>query len=178
MSCCAPCSAGAMTELVRAGESRPDFVVLFYNPQIFPKTEYQKRLDEQIKYCESKGVRCVSLCADDYETEYKKWLDAVKGLEREPERGLRCAECFKFRFAFALKWAKENGFDGVASVLGVSRHKSQAMVDAAAKNVLKDSGIEYVPIKWDEALRQEINKERDFYRQNYCGCEYSVRRNP
>lgn len=170
MSCCAPCSSGAIKQLAD-GEFPEiyDFIVLFYNPNIYPQTEYQKRLDEQIKYCEDLGVK---YAVGDYD--HDKWLESVNGLENEPEQGLRCSKCFKFRFKFAQKWALENGYDTIASVFGVSRHKNQNQVDTCATDELTQ--IKYWPVKWNESLRGEINKKAGFYRQNYCGCEFSFRK--
>lgn len=161
MSCCAPCACGAILQLKEQGA---DFIVLFYNPNIFPDTEYQKRLNEQIKYCESIGVK---YHVGDYN--HDEWLKCVCGLESEPERGKRCKECFKMRFVWGARWAADNGYNKIMSVFGVSKHKDQSQVDAAASEL----GLEYVPFNWDERLRQKINHESDFYRQKYCGCEFS-----
>ena len=169
-SCCAPCSAGAIKQLADGNiPNVDDFIVLFYNPNIFPDTEYQKRLAEQIKYCESLGVK---YAVGDYD--HDAWRECVRGLENEPERGLRCSKCFAFRFAYAREFAIKNGYSAIASVFGVSRFKSQSQVDAAAEQSCGE--IQYIPVKWDEKLRVQINHESDFYRQNYCGCEFSVRK--
>lgn len=170
VSCCAPCSSGAIEQLVRGDiPDVDDFIVLFYSPNIFPESEYKKRLDEQIKYCDSLGVKYAVL-----EYDHDAWRDAVRGLETEPERGARCAVCFAYRFKRAVKFAQDNGYNAIASVLGVSRHKDQSQVDMAAQSVCGD--IKYLPIKWDDNLRLQINRKTDFYRQNYCGCEFSIRK--
>ncbi len=170
LSCCAPCSAGAIRQLAEKQiDNIDDFIVLFYNPNIFPESEYTKRMHEQIKYCESLGAKYAVL-----EYDHDAWRDAVRGFENEPERGARCSLCFEYRFRRAVQFARENGYNAIASVLGVSRHKNQTQVDTAAENVCKN--IQYIPIKWDENLRVQINRESDFYRQNYCGCEFSVRK--
>jgi len=171
VSCCAPCSAGAIREL-RDGvvPNVDDFIVLFFNPNIYPAAEYQKRLAEQIRYCDAMGVK---YAVGDYD--HDAWRSAMRGLENEPERGTRCAACFKYRFCAAIEFARANGYNAIASVLGVSRHKSQAQVDATASAVATDD-IKYIPIKWNEGLRQEIGRASDFYRQNYCGCEFSIRK--
>ena len=170
LSCCAPCSAGAIKQLVDGAiDNVDDFVVLFFNPNIFPESEYNKRMNEQIKYCESIGAKYAVL-----EYNHDAWRDAVRGLEKEPERGTRCSVCFEYRFKRAAQWARENGYNAIASVLGVSRHKNQSQVDMAATNVCEN--IQYMPIKWDDGLRVKINRDSDFYRQNYCGCEFSIRK--
>ena len=170
MSCCAPCSCGAIKQLAY-GEipGIDDFIVMFFNPNIFPESEYQKRLNEQIKYCEKLGVKYV---VGDYN--HDAWREHVRGLENEPERGARCSKCFAYRFCFAREYAKKHGFNAIASVFGVSRHKDQSQVDSAADESCGD--IKYLPIKWNEELRNQINRESDFYRQNYCGCEFSMRK--
>lgn len=170
MSCCAPCSCGAINQLIN-GEicGIDDFIVMFFNPNIFPETEYQKRLDEQIKYCEKMGVKYV---VGDYD--HEKWKREINGLENEPERGRRCSKCFAYRFCYACDYAKKHGFNTIASVFGVSKHKSQAQVDNAGKESCAE--IEYLPVDWNENLRQSINHESDFYRQKYCGCEFSMRK--
>lgn len=170
LSCCAPCSAGAILQLANGAiENISDFIVLFFNPNIFPESEYLKRMNEQIKYCKEIGVKYAVL-----EYDHNAWRSAVHGFETDPERGTRCSLCFEYRFRRAVKFAQENGYDAVASVLGVSRHKSQPQVDAAAGKICDN--IKYLPIKWDESLRVQINKNSDFYRQNYCGCEFSIRK--
>ena len=172
VSCCAPCSAGAIKQLVDGDIAGiDDFIVLFYNPNIFPNDEYLKRMNEQIRYCEELGVK---YAVGDWD--HEAWKDAMRGLETEPERGRRCDACFAYRFAYAREFAIKNGYDAVASVFGVSKHKDQNQVDGAAKRALGE--IKYIPIRWDENLRQSINRASSFYRQNYCGCEFSFRKSP
>ena len=170
VSCCAPCSAGAIKQLVD-GEipGIEDFIVMFFNPNIYPMDEYQKRLNEQIKYCEKLGVKYV---VGDYN--HDEWREHIAGFENEPERGARCSKCFAYRFCYAREYAKQHGFNAIASVFGVSRHKDQNQVDMAANESCGE--IKYLPIKWNEDLRKEINRESAFYRQNYCGCEFSFRK--
>ena len=170
LSCCAPCSAGAIKQLKDGAiENVDDFIVLFFNPNIFPESEYTKRMAEQIKYCESIGAKYAVL-----EYDHDGWRAAVRGFEDMPERGARCSLCFEYRFRRAVRFARENGYNAIASVLGVSRHKDQSQVDRAAQGACDN--IEYLPIKWDENLRVQINRNSDFYRQNYCGCEFSIRK--
>ena len=171
-SCCAPCSAGAIKQLADGQIAGiDDFIVLFYNPNIFPNDEYMKLMNEQIRYFDELGVKYAV-----GNWNHDAWRQAVKGLETEPERGKRCNACFAYRFAYARDFAIKNGFNAVASVFGVSKHKDQSQVDAAAKRTLGE--IEYIPIRWDENLRQSIGRASNFYRQNYCGCEFSFRKTP
>ena len=102
MSCCAPCSAGAIKQLVDGKiPGIEDFIVMFFNPNIYPWDEYQQRLNEQIKYCEKLGVKYV---VGDYN--HDDWKNAVQGFENEPERGARCSKCFAYRFCYACAYAK------------------------------------------------------------------------
>ena len=168
MSCCAPCSAGAIKQLADGEISGiDDFIVLFFNPNIFPTDEYDRRLAEQVRYCEKLGVKYAI-----GEYDHAAWRNAVRGMENAPERGPRCSACFRFRFEYAKKWAAEHGYNAISSVFGVSRHKDQSQVDRAGCITLSDK---YMPIKWDEQLCIAINKTADFYRQKYCGCEFSIR---
>lgn len=172
MSCCAPCSAGAVVEVAamkRAGRIG-DVVVLFYNPNIFPEAEYQKRLYEQIKLCDKHGIRYVVGAWD-----HENWRKCTAGLENEPERGARCAACFKMRFDWGVNWAINNGFNAITSVFGISRHKDQAQVDSTASAAILGD-IKYIPIDWDKQLYTDGNKNNDFYRQKYCGCPFSIKK--
>lgn len=177
MSCCAPCSAGALLQLKESPEIA-DFIVLFYNPNIFPESEYHKRLAEQIRLCNELGVKYAVHGADDYKREHAKWRECVRGMEDQPERGKRCAACFEMRFAFGVRWARDNGYNAITSVFGVSKWKDQFQVDTAARNAAKNDeqiAIDYIPIQWDDDLRQKTVNKSDFYRQKYCGCEFSFK---
>ncbi len=171
LSCCAPCSCGVIKKL--ASEKR-NFIVLFYNPNIDTAAEYQKRLAENERVCKACGVAFVSL---PYEPEV--WQKAVKGLEQEPERGKRCSVCFELRLKRAAEYAKENGFTSFSSVLGISRHKDLAQVNAAADLASREIGIPYDETNWRkgglEQLRRALIEEMQLYNQNYCGCVFSKR---
>ncbi len=122
-ACCAPCS-GAVLECLRDSGIRP--VVFFSNSNIAPREEYELRLSELRRYGELMGVEVV---ADEYD--HDAWLAAVRGLEREPERGARCAACFRFRLARAARYAASRGLSVVATTLASSRWKDLDQVNAA-----------------------------------------------
>ena len=169
LSCCAPCSCGAILQLSKSEINEiSDFIVMFFNPNIFPESEYKKRLNEQIKFCNELNVKTI-VC----EYNHEQWLEYVKGLENEPEKGKRCSKCFEYRFKYAEEWAIKNGYNAIASVFGVSFHKDQNQVNNSAKILNK---IKYLDIKWDYDLRKNILKNNTFYRQKYCGCEFSIRK--
>ena len=122
-ACCAPCS-GAVLECLRDSGIRP--VVFFSNSNIAPREEYELRLSELRRYGEVMGVEVV---ADEYD--HDAWLAAVRGLEREPERGARCAACFRFRLARAARYAASRDLSVVATTLASSRWKDLHQVNAA-----------------------------------------------
>ncbi len=172
LSCCAPCSCAVIERFALDGKN---FSVLFYNPNISPKDEYQKRLIENKKLCADFNVPFVEL-----EYEHEAWLDAVKGLEAEPERGRRCEVCFYFRLKKAAAWAKENGFSEFTSVLGVSKYKDFAQVLAAAARAAREEDIKYNETNYRknglEERRRALTKEKQMYNQQYCGCAFSKRK--
>jgi len=167
LSCCAPCSCGVIEKLAADGA---DFAVAFYNPNIRPRAEYVKRLEENRRVCEKYGVPFTEL-----EYDNDRWRALTEGLENEPERGRRCDICFEMRLRRVMKYAKENGFDAVASVLGASRWKDLAQVNRAAARASADVGVPYVEIEARKGGMQErrlkLVKELELYEQRYCGCK-------
>jgi predicted adenine nucleotide alpha hydrolase (AANH) superfamily ATPase len=172
LSCCAPCSTAVIEKLKNDGV---DFEVVFFNPNIHPLEEYTKRLNEQRMYCEKLGVNCVEL-----EYEPKEWFEAVKGFEEENERGKRCDICFYFRLKRVMKYAKDNGVDYVASVLGVSRWKDINQVNRAGYKASDEVGVPYIEVEGRkngmQQRRIELIKEYKMYSQDYCGCVFSMRK--
>lgn len=167
LSCCAPCSAGVIKTLTESGA---DFAVAFYNPNIRPATEYEKRRDENKRVCALYGVPFIEF---DYDPD--TWDCATVGLLDEPERGKRCDVCFTLRLKKVAVWAKENGYDTFSSVLGISRYKDFDQVCRAAQKVSHEVGLPYDATNWrlngGEALRSALEKELGLYRQRYCGCK-------
>lgn len=172
LSCCAPCSSAVIEKLKNDGVN---FEVVFFNPNIHPLDEYVKRRDEQKKYCEAFDIKCIEL-----EYEPLVWFEAIKGLELEPERGKRCSVCFYLRLKRVMEYAKDNGFDGVVSVLGVSRWKDLNQVNNAGYKASDETGVPYIEIEGRkygmQQRRSELIKEWNMYNQNYCGCVYSMRK--
>ena len=168
--CCAPCSGAILERLVADGDTP---VVFFSNSNIVPFEEYELRLAEVRRYCADLGVEMVE---DEYD--HTAWLAAVTGLENEPERGRRCEECFRFRLRRAAAYAEENGFGRLATSLASSRWKSLEQVDAAGTEACSGkTGLEWWGRNWRKGglqeRRSEIIRERGFYNQRYCGCEFS-----
>ena len=171
LSCCAPCSCAVISSLA---EQKKDFTVLFYNPNIAPEAEYQKRLQENKRVCEHFGVPFVDL---PYEPQ--AWTQCTQGLENEPERGKRCSACFELRLRRAMLYAKKHNFDVVSSVLGFSRYKDFDQVNAAADRASAQTGVPYDKTNWRkdglQDLQARLVRELDIYRQNYCGCVPSLK---
>lgn len=169
-ACCAVCMAYPVQALAEAGFEP---VVRFYNPNIFPEEEYLRRRDELIRYCEEKSYEYI---IGDFDPE--KWRIYVSGLENEPEKGVRCEKCFEFRLDNAAQKAKELGIHCFTTTLTVSPHKVSRQVFAAGNAASQKYGVEFLQIdfkKRDGFLKtMKLAKENNFYRQQYCGCEFSM----
>ncbi|MBR2274037.1 MAG: epoxyqueuosine reductase QueH [Alphaproteobacteria bacterium] len=169
LSCCAPCACAVIERLKQQGQA---FSVLFYNPNIHPLKEYEKRRDEQRRLCQKWDIEFIEL-----EYDCQRWFACVKGYEQEPERGKRCDICFELRLERAMVYAKQQGYRGVASVLGVSRWKDLAQVNRAAQRASAKTGVAYIELEGRKGgmqqRRQDLIRELELYRQDYCGCIYS-----
>ncbi len=167
LSCCAPCSCAVIKKMAA---QKIDFAVVFYNPNIVPYGEYEKRRNENARVCACYNVPFITL-----EYDNTRWCNLTKGLENEPERGLRCFICFEMRLERAMQYAKENGYTAVASVLGVSRYKNLDQVNLAAAKASEKTGIPYIKIEGRKNGMQEMRtaliKELNLYSQRYCGCK-------
>ena len=120
-SCCAPCS-GAVLERIQ--DNGIDFSILFYNPNIHPKKEYELRKEENVRFAEKNQIEFIDL---DYDVE--NWFERIRGFENHPERGYRCSICFNMRFERTALYAYENGFDIISSCLGISRWKNMEQIN-------------------------------------------------
>ena len=170
-SCCGPCSTVCIERL----KENYDLTIFYYNPNIFPEDEYIKRKENQKKVCEHFGV---SVIDGDYNE--NDWLSFVKGLESEKEGGARCEKCFYYRLEETAKKGKELGFDIFGTTLTVSPHKSTQIINKVGKEIEEKFGIPFLEEsfkKKDGYLRSiNLSKELSLYRQNYCGCRFSIRR--
>lgn len=169
-TCCAPCSSAIIECLLNNG-IRP--VIYYCNPNIYPLEEYLVRKEECTRYAKALGLDIID---DDYD--HEAWLEAVKGLESEPERGGRCLRCFKLRLLRTAEYARDNGFKVITTTLASSRWKSLDQINEAGEWACAQvSGVIWWDRNWRKGGLQErrlqIIKEYDFYNQLYCGCEYS-----
>lgn len=174
-ACCAICSAHPIKHIREIGYEP---VVYFYNPNIYPQSEWEKRLEAQKKLCES--LNC-ELIVEDYEPEiYRLRFEiAAFGLEDEPEGGDRCKKCFELRLTKTGEKAKDLDIENFTTSIVISPHKNFEQISKIGKKVASTYGINYLDIdfkKQDGFLKSnKIAKELDLYRQNYCGCKYSER---
>ena len=183
-TCCAPCSSAIIEALMQNGITP---VIYYCNPNIYPQEEYEIRKNECTRYAQSLGLEIV-----DADYDHENWLDAVKGLENEPERGGRCLKCFKLRLLRTAQYASERGIKVITTTLASSRWKSLDQINEAGRwacqqpiLVRRSSAAPHDEIIWwDQNWRKgglqerrlQIIKEYDFYNQLYCGCEFSIRK--
>ena len=175
-SCCAPCSSHVITYLA------PYFniTVLYYNPNIYPKEEYEKRKKEQIKLInELNTPNKLDYLDCDYDNDLYEEL--IKGYENCPERGARCPICFKLRLEKTAKLAKEHNYDYFCTTLTVSPYKNATQINEIGASLSKIYQIKwlYSDFKKEDGYKKsiELSKKYNLYRQNYCGCIYSQRNN-
>ncbi|MEK7653570.1 MAG: epoxyqueuosine reductase QueH [Patescibacteria group bacterium] len=204
-SCCAPCSGFLARELSRdfksqavkirgayfdetdlsrlsgrragceASAVRPtgfEVAIYYQNSNIWPEEEYQRRRDEAKKFFTREGFEFFE---DDYN--HSDWLNFIKGLESEPERGKRCEECYRYRLARVARFAKSRGFDFFASTLSISPHKDAELINRLGEEIAKEKGVEFLSGDWKAGggfdRASALSRQEGFYRQNYCGCEFS-----
>ena len=170
-TCCAPCSA-AIVEWLLSNNIQP--TLYYYNPNIFPLTEYEIRKAECTRYAQSLGIEII-----DGDYNHDEWLCNVAGLENEPERGARCLQCFKMRLLSTAFLAKEIGIENFATTLASSRWKSLEQIAEAGHWTAQQYDVQFWEKNWRKdglsERRRILLKENGFYNQQYCGCEFSVR---
>ncbi len=167
-SCCGPCSSACIERL----KDYFDITVLYYNPNIEPKEEYEHRKSEQIRLLKELDVKFMD-CDYDNET----YEEAVKNLHDEPEGGGRCTVCFNLRLKYTAEMAKKCNFDYFSTTLTVSPHKNSDIINMVGEKISNKVGVKflYADFKKREGYKRsiELAKKYELYRQNYCGCIYS-----
>ena len=167
-SCCGPCSSYVLEYLTRYF----DVTVLYYNPNIQPEAEYEKRLRYQrevLKHLPAKMMEC--------EYDGAAFAEAARGLESEPEGGARCTACFLLRLEETAKRAAAGKFDFYCTTLTVSPHKDAERINRLGASVGEKYGVRWLPSDFKKRngyLRSiQLAKEYGLYRQDWCGCAYS-----
>ena len=173
-SCCAPCSSYVLEYL------SPLFAVtvFYYNPNIFPAEEYEKRVEEQKRLIVSlSGAHAIDFVAGEYEPD--KFIRMAKGLEKEPEGGERCFRCYKLRMEEAARLAARGGYDYFTTTLTISPLKNAEKINEIGEQLAELYGVRHLPsdFKKKNGYRRsvELSAKYGIYRQNYCGCVFSKR---
>ena len=173
-SCCAPCSSYVLEYLSEYFR----ITVFYYNPNIYPEEEYRMRVKEQQTFIQKLPAKYpVSFEEGRYDTE--RFYAIAKGLEQVPEGGERCFRCYELRLREAAELAKERNFDYFTTTLSVSPHKNDQMLNLIGEELEKQYGVRHLPadFKKREGYKRsiELSKQYGLYRQDYCGCEFSLR---
>jgi len=171
-ACCAPCSS-AIVEWMLQHNIRP--TIFYFNPNIFPYEEYEIRKNESKRHADSLGIPWI-----DGDYDHEAWLQAIRGLEQEPERGSRCQQCFRIRLTATALQAQALGIQHFTTTLASSRWKSIEQITTAG---LQAQAAVPSTLFWAQNWRKgglqdrrnQLLKEYSFYNQLYCGCEFSIR---
>lgn len=170
--CCVGCGVFIAKELSEEFE----VLLYYYNPNIFPLAEFDLRLEEARRIAARFGL---ALAVSDYD--HQGWLKMVRGLEDEPERGKRCSLCYRDRMAAAAKLAKEQGAAYFGTTLTTSPHKDAVEISRIGNELALQYGVSYLDrdFKKNDGFKKSciLTKDLQLYRQDYCGCEFSMRKN-
>jgi len=168
--CCGPCAIYVAKKL----RENYNVTLFFYNPNIYPKEEYIKRLNEVKKWAKKDNFKL-----KEGQFDQSEWFKIVQGLENEPEGGARCRVCYKMRLEESAKYAKEKGYNFLASTLTIGRNKKAEIINPIGKEIAKKYDLEFIEADWKKQGGQteacRLSKQENFYRQNYCGCKFSIR---
>ena len=173
-SCCGPCSSSVLEYLTQHFE----VTLLWYNPNLFPEEEFNRRFTTQLELIEKMGLSdSVSVMAESWK--HAEFTRRAAGLASEPEGGKRCTECFRLRLVECARLAKHYGFDYFCTTLTVSRHKDAERINAIGEEISRATGVAWLPSDFKkrggEDRSQRLAEQYGLYRQQYCGCEYSLK---
>jgi len=171
-SCCAPCSSYVLEYLTNYFK----ITIFYYNPNIYPYEEFNKRIEEQKRLIEELPVKNkVEFIEGNYDNDLYNSL--IKGLENEKEGGARCPICYKLRLEETAKLAKEKGFDYFTTTLSISPYKNAQKLNEIGIELEKEYDVKYLyaDFKKKNGYKRsiELSKQYNLYRQDYCGCIYS-----
>ena len=173
-ACCGPCSTYCIEYLSQFFK----ITIFYYNPNIAPAEEYAHRVAEIKRFVsEFKTKYPVQFIEGEYDPQ--KFYDIARGLEDEPEGGKRCRKCFELRLGETARLAKEMGFDYFTTTLSISPKKDEQVLNVVAKEQGEIYGIKALPADFKKKGGSKrsiaLSAEYNLYRQNYCGCAYSLR---
>ena len=173
-SCCGPCSSYVLEYLSKYFL----ITILYYNPNIYPESEFEKRFNEQERLInEMNFVNHVKLIKGDYS--YNIYTDYISGLENEKEGGSRCYKCYELRMRQAAIYASDNNYDYFTTTLSISPYKNAKWINEIGENLEQELQVNYLyaDFKKREGYKRslELSKIYNLYRQHYCGCSFSIR---
>ncbi len=172
-SCCAPCSSYVLEYLSNYFE----ITTFYYNPNIYPESEYTKRiLEQQTLIAKMRTQHPITFMAGAYDKD--RFYEMARGMEHLKEGGERCFRCYELRLREAAEVAKKCGFDYFATTLSISPLKNAVRLNEIGLRLSKEFGVAYLPsdFKKKNGYKRsiELSKKYGLYRQDYCGCEFSV----
>ena len=171
-ACCAPCLSYVLEYLSKYF----DITVYYYNPNISPESEFEKRFSEIKRLIKEMPLENeVKLIKGVYR--YEDFLDVAEGLEDEPEGGERCFKCYRLRLEKTAEMARDEGFDYFCTTLSISPLKNSQKLNEIGLELERKYGVKWLPsdFKKKEGYKRsiELSREYNLYRQNFCGCVYS-----
>ena len=171
-SCCGPCSSYVIDYLNKYF----DITILYYNPNIYPESEYLKRLSEQQRLIEEYNNKSIKVVEIGYNP--NEFYEVVKGHEKDKEGEERCHICYKLRLEASIKYAKEHNFDYFTTTLSVSPYKNSDVLNNIGISLENEYNIKYLyaDFKKKDGYKKsiELSKKYNLYRQDYCGCIFSM----
>ena len=169
--CCGPCATTVIEHL----KDNYHITGYFYNPNIHPEEEYDRRLDAVRTVAGRFGI---PLIEGVYEPQ--KFFDAVRGHEHEPENGMRCSLCCRLRLSDTARNAMKTSYDAIATTLTVGPMKKAHIINSIGKKEAEREGIEFLAGDWKkkDGFKHscELSRTLGIYRQHYCGCLFSMRK--
>ena len=167
--CCAPCATAVIERILPTVKP----TLYYFNPNTYPKAEYDKRLNELIKLAQ---IFSLEVIVEPYN--HDEFTAVANGLGKESEGGVRCEECITLRLKETANFAQENGYDAFTTTLSVSPHKNADFINTVGRTLGTDE-CKFISADFKKAdgfkRSTALSKEYGLYRQDYCGCEFSQR---
>ena len=168
------CCIGCGIYITKLLQEKYQLILYFYNPNIYPFEEYQKRLEEIKKHAKKFGLKVII-----GDCNYSAWLEKVRNYEEEPEGGKRCEICYNERLKSTVKLAKDKKIKYFATTLSISPHKDSKIINNIGIKLAEEYQKVFLDQDWkkEDGFKKscELSRELKLYRQNYCGCEFSIR---
>ena len=172
-ACCGVCSSAVLEYLTQFF----DITVLWYNPNLYPESEFERRFEALVQIIERMGLSGrVGVLTEPWR--HEDYTGCTVGLAAEPEGGRRCTECFRLRLTETARLARHYGYDYFCTTLSLSRHKDAVRINDLGREIGQAEGVAWLPSDFKKQGREmrsaELSEQYGIYRQLYCGCEYSL----